>query len=97
MNKKNTHVKRYAKRQESRVARHRRTRMEQRKRRLLGWARLGWWAIGIALVIVFMAHNDLMNTTGLLAVLGVMDVVSRAWNFIADKVLNKWDDDKDRH
>lgn len=57
-----------------------------RRQRIAEWLRLAWWTVGIVLVVLFMAHNDLMNATGLLAVLGVMDVVSKAWKRLGAKL-----------
>lgn len=57
-----------------------------RAERRAEWIRLIWWSIGFVLVVVFMVQNDLMNATGVLAVLGVMDVVAKAWKRLGDKV-----------
>lgn len=63
------------------------TRVERgRKQRVAEWIRLAWWAVGFALVLVFMLHNDLMNVTGVLAVLGVSEAVAKGWKWLGDKV-----------
>lgn len=57
-----------------------------RKQRIAEWVRLIWWFIGFVLVVAFMVQNDLMNATGVLAVLGVIEVVAKAWKRLGDKV-----------
>lgn len=56
--------------------------------------RFAWWVIGFALMVVFMMENNLMNVTGVLAVLGVIEVVAKAWNHIGDKVSGSADEDE---
>lgn len=73
------------------------TRVERgRKQRVAEWIRLAWWAVGFALVLVFMLHNDLMNVTGVLAVLGVSEAVAKGWKWLGDKVgAEREDEDKE--
>lgn len=73
------------------------TRVERsRKQRVAEWIRLAWWAVGFALVLVFMLHNDLMNVTGVLAVLGVSEAVAKGWKWLGDKVgTEREDEDKE--
>lgn len=56
------------------------------KERRAEWIRLAWWAVGVVLVVLFMTQNDLMNATGILAVLGIIEVVAKAWRRLGDKV-----------
>lgn len=63
------------------------TRAERgRRQRRAEVIRFAWWVTGFALVTVFMMENNLMNVTGVLAVLGVIEVVAKAWKHIGDKV-----------
>lgn len=73
------------------------TRVERsRKQRVAEWIRLAWWAVGFALVLVFMLHNDLMNVTGVLAVLGVSEAVAKGWKWLGGKVgTEREDEDKE--
>lgn len=48
-----------------------------------------WWITGVALVALFMTQNNLMNATGVLAILGVIEVASKAWKHLGDKVSNQ--------
>lgn len=36
-----------------------------------------------------MTQNNLMNATGVLAILGVIEVASKAWKHLGDKVSNQ--------
>lgn len=63
------------------------TRAERgRRQRRAEVIRFAWWVSGFVLVTVFMMENNLMNVTGVLAVLGVIEVVAKAWKHIGDKV-----------
>lgn len=57
-----------------------------RKERKAEWIRLAWWLVGTVLIALFMMQNDLMNATGILAVLGVIEVVAKTWKRLGDKV-----------
>lgn len=57
-----------------------------REQRRAEWIRLIWWVIGIMLVVLFMTQNNLMNATGILAVLGSVEVVARVWKHLGDKM-----------
>lgn len=57
-----------------------------RKERKAEWIRLAWWLVGTVLIALFMVQNDLMNATGILAVLGVIEVVAKVWKRLGDKV-----------
>lgn len=57
-----------------------------RRQRKAEWVRFAWWLVGFVLVVLFMVQNDLMNATGVLAVLGVIEVVAKAWRRLGDKV-----------
>lgn len=57
-----------------------------RKQHRAEMVRLIWWIAGIILVVLFMTQNNLMNVTGVLAVLGVIDVVANVWSRLADKI-----------
>lgn len=62
------------------------TRAERGKaERRAEWIRLIWWSIGFLVVIVFMLQSNLMNATGVLAVLGVIEVVAKAWKRLGEK------------
>lgn len=57
-----------------------------RKERRAEWILLAWWLVGTVLIALFMVQNDLMNVTGILAVLGVIEVVAKVWKRLGDKV-----------
>lgn len=48
-----------------------------------------WWLTGAALVALFMTQNNLMNATGVLAILGVIEVASKAWQKLGEKIENQ--------
>lgn len=63
------------------------SRIERRhKQRRAEQIQLIWGALGLALVVLLMVQNDLMNVTGVLAVLGVIEVVAKAWKRLGEKV-----------